>query len=62
MTIMAQRDLGTFGTEEENGSGQRAVSVETGNVSPTPGQRILLTAGLYITGEGILFEVGEKYS
>ena len=48
-------------TSEENG-GQTAVSAESGFVSLAVGESISLNTDLHVTGEGIQFEIGEKYS
>lgn len=66
---MVEVDDGNHGPErpgdvdnsEEKG-GQTAVSAESGFVSLAAGESISLTTDLHVTGEGIQFEIGEKYS
>ena len=48
-------------TSEGNG-GPTAVSAESGFVSLAVGESISLNTDLHVTGEGIQFEIGEKYS
>ena len=45
---------------KDDEGGQTDVSAETGFVSLTPEQRILITVGLHIAGNGILIEVGQE--
>ena len=52
---------GDADTGEEE-SGQTTVSAESGFVSLAAGESISLTTDLHVTGEGIQFEIGEKYS
>ena len=66
---MVEVDDGNHGPErpgdvdasEEKGK-QTTVSAESGFVSLAVGESISLNADLQVTGEGIPFEIGEKYS
>ena len=52
---------GDIDTSEDKG-GQMTVSAESGFVSLAAGESMSLTTDLHVTGEGIQFKIGEKYS
>ena len=52
---------GYFDTSEKK-RGQTAVSAENGLVWLAAEEGVPLTTDLHVTGEGIQFEIGEKYS